>query len=392
MKKKILFVIDSLNCGGAEKSLISLLNLINYEEYDVDLQLYSPNGMFKNLVPNEVNILPNLQYYDFINLPFRRQICTFRFDRIVSKIKFSFNIRNNKENSHGAQLFWKNCRNVIDDLEKEYDVAIAYNQGFSTYFVAEKVRANKKLAWVNVNYVDAGYNPKIDIKFYNKFNNIVAVSKGVYEILIDCFPQYRKKINIIYDINNAKLIEKMAKSKNVYEDIDKCIVKIVTVGRLVYQKGYEFALEACNILSEKNIDFKWYALGEGNERSNIEKYVSENNLEDKFILIGAVENPYPYIKDADVYVQTSRFEGFGLAIAEARILNTPVVTTNFDVVYNQMIHGKNGLIVNMDGGDIAQGIMKIIHDEELRNSIIEYLHNEKKGNIEEINKFYKIIK
>lgn len=392
MKKKILFVIDSLECGGAEKSLVSLLNLIDYDKYDVDLQLYNPNGMFKNLVPKEVNILSNLPYYDFTTLPFIKQICTLKFNKLISRIKFSYATRwYNKEKLHGSQLFWKNCGKHIEGLNKEYDIAIAYNQGFSTYFVAEKVKAKKKLAWVNVNYIDAGYNPKIDMEIYEKFDNIVAVSQGVYEILCDCFSRFKNKINIIYDINNAKLIEKMSKEKKVYNDIDEDVIKIVTVGRLVYQKGYDYAMKACKILTERNINFKWYVLGEGNERKNIEKYISENNLEERFILIGAVDNPYPYIKNADIYVQTSRFEGFGLAIAEARILNVPIVTTNFDVVYNQMINGKNGLVVNMSAEDIAEGIIKIIQDKELKNDIIQYLKSEKKGNIEEINKFYKII-
>lgn len=392
MKKKILFVIDSLGCGGAEKSLVSLLSLLDYDKYEVDLQMYNPDGMFKKLVPKEVNILSNLKFYDFINLPFYKQICSFKFNKLISKLKFSYYVRNNKENLHGAQLFWKACGNAIDVLENKYDIAIAYNQGFSTYFVAEKVNANKKLAWVNTDYIKAGYDANIDRKFYEKFNNIVAVSDGGKEVLENCFTEFKQKIVVINDINNAELIEKMADQKNVFSDIDESVVKIVTVGRLVPSKGYDLAIDACKILSKnKKFKFKWYVLGDGSERSNIEKSILDNNLQDKFILLGAVDNPYPYIKNADVYVQTSRFEGFGLAIAEARILNTPVVTTNFDVVYNQMINEKNGLVVDMNSESIANGIINFITNKQLKNNVIKYLFNEKKGNIEDLQKFHELI-
>lgn len=110
-----------------------------------------------------------------------------------------------------------------------------------------------------------------------------------------------------------------------------------------------------------------------------------------FILLGVKSNPYPFIKNADIYVQTSKFEGFGLAIAEARLLNVPVVTTRFDAVYNQMVEGKNGLVVDMNGDAVYRGILKLINDHELRERIITYLKNEKKGNIEELEKFYQLI-
>lgn len=391
MKKNVLFVIDSLNCGGAEKSLISLLSLIDYDKYDVDLQLYNPTGMFKKLVPNEVEILPNIDFYDFCTMSLNRQLCSLKFNKIISKIKYSYYVRNNKEELHGAQLFWKNCSKCIGKLEKKYDIAIAYNQGFSTYFVGEKVNADKKLAWVNVNYINAAYNPKLDIKYYNNFDKIVAVSKRVEDILIECFPQYENKIDVMYDINNAELIKKMSDEFDVYTDIEKDKIKLVTVGRLVHQKGYDIALEACKTLVNHGMKFEWNILGDGNEMKSIEAYIKQNNLGDYFKLLGTVENPYPYIKNSDIYVQTSKSEGFGLAIAEARILNIPIVTTNFDAVYNQMIEEKNGLVVDMDGKSVADGISRLIYNRKLRKDIINYLKKEKKGNIDELNKFYSLV-
>lgn len=168
-------------------------------------------------------------------------------------------------------------------------------------------------------------------------------------------------------------------------------IRILTIGRIAQGKRYDIAVDACKILKEKGINFRWYVLGDGDLRPEIEKQIQSNNLQDIFILLGVKPNPYPYIKDCNIYVQTSEFEGFGLAIAEARMLNKPVVTTEFDAVYNQMVQNKNGLVVGIDSKSVADGILKIIDNKELADSIVEYLKTEKKGNIEEINKFYELI-
>nr|WP_249316976.1 glycosyltransferase [Bacillus sp. FJAT-50079] len=182
----------------------------------------------------------------------------------------------------------------------------------------------------------------------------------------------------------------MANIGRSYEDNFEGI-RILTIGRLAHQKGYDIAVDACKKLKSKGIKFKWYALGKGPLEDDIKAKIKENNLIDDFILLGVKANPYPYIRDANIYVQTSRFEGFGLAIAEARMLNIPVVTTRFDAVYNQMLEGKNGIVVDMDAEAVCEGILKLINDSNLRKNIIEYLQSEKKGNVEEIEKFYQLI-
>ena len=168
-------------------------------------------------------------------------------------------------------------------------------------------------------------------------------------------------------------------------------IRILTIGRIAQGKRYDIAVDACKILKEKGINFRWYVLGDGDLRPEIEKQIQRNNLQDIFILLGVKPNPYPYIKDCNIYVQTSEFEGFGLAIAEARMLNIPVVTTEFDAVYNQMIQGKNGLVVKQDPFAVAEAIELLLNDKDLYQEIQEFQKNEKKGNLEEIEKFYKII-
>ena len=394
-KESILFVIDSLHCAGAEKSLTTLLSLLNYSKYDVDLQLFGYGGALEELVPKEVNILKPMEYIKFSSLSTKNAVIkslkNMNFKMLSSRLKFSLAIRkDNYSNAQKARVYWQKVSNVIENNNKEYDIAISYAQGVPTFYVAEKVCAKKKLAWVNVSYKLEDEDRAFQEQFYDKYNKIVAVSDSAKNIFLETFPKYTDKLEIIYDINDADFIKKMSDQGQSYND-NYTGLRILTIGRLDNQKGYDMALEACKILKEKGIEFKWYSLGIGPLKEEIEKYINENNLENNFKLLGVKSNPYPFIKDCDIYVQTSRFEGFGIAIAEARMLNKPVVTTRFDAVYNQMKDRKNGLVVDMNSQGIVNGILELINNKELTNEIISYLKTEKKGNTEELEKFYKLI-
>ncbi len=395
MKKNLLFVIDSLDCAGAEKSLVTLLSLLDYSQYSVDLILFGHGGALQELVPRGVNILEPLKYSKFSGLNLKEAVMysikNSDLKVLAARIKYSIGIRKKKySNAQKARFFWESVSDVIENNPKTYDIAISYAQGVPTFYVAEKIKAKKKYAWVNVSYRLNEKEKEFQEKYYDQYDKIVAVSDSTKEILLETFPNYSEQIEVIYDINNPKFISNMANIGNSYED-DFDGIRILTIGRLANQKGYDFALEACKKLKEKGIKFRWYALGKGPLKEEIEAVIKENNLSEHFILLGVKANPYAYIRDSDIYVQTSKFEGFGLAIAEARMLNIPVVTTRFDAAYNQMVEGKNGLVVDMEADAVCEGILKLINDNDLRNEIIEYLHSEKKGNVEEIEKFYHLI-
>ncbi|MGP4106333.1 glycosyltransferase [Virgibacillus sp. L01] len=395
MRKKILFSIDSLDCAGAEKSLVTLLSLIDYSRYSVDLMLFAHGTVLEKLVPKEVNILKPLRYTEFSNLSLKEAIFVTLKDKdlllLLSRLKYSYELRkNNNSNIQKARLFWESVSNVVETNSKEYDIAISYAQGVPSFYIAEKVKAKKKFTWVNVSYRLDEREREFQKNFYDHYDKIVAVSDSTKEIFSQNFPGISEKMQVIYDINNPHFISRMADIGKSYEDSFNGI-KILTIGRLARQKGYEIALEACKKMKDNNVNFRWYVLGKGPLEEEIKQNIKENNLTHNFVLLGVKANPYPFIKNADIYVQTSKFEGFGLAIAEARMLNIPVVTTRFDAVYNQMVHKKNGLVVDMNADAVYEGITELINNKELRESIVQYLYSEKKGNIEEITNFYKLI-
>ena len=395
MKQKLLFVIESLNCAGAEKSLTTLLNLIDYSKYKVDLQLFSITGEF--LVPKEVNILSQLEYFEFcrksMSSCIKKIYSINTIKKVLSRICYSVKLRIKKgNNSDKAVMFWSACKGRFEKSSKQYDVAIAYAQGTPTFYVADKVNAKKKIAWVNTVYRPEGKTKKYNITKYKEFETINCVSDAVADLFRKDFPEFENQISVIYDIMDKDFILKMANMKSdVKKDMQKAKYELLTIGRLDPNKGYDLAIEAAKILKERQIDFCWYVLGKGEEYDKINEAIKYNNLEKNFILLGVRSNPYPYILQSDIYIQTSRFEGFGLAIAEARMLNIPVISTNFEAVYHQIVHEQNGLITDMDGKDIADAIIKLVNDHELYNKIVSNLEKEEKGNSSELNKFYALL-
>lgn len=387
MKKKLLFVIESLRAAGAEKSLITFLSVLDYSRFEVDLQLFSYGGEFERYIPKEVNLLPPFKYVQYLEKPVFSNI-----RMLIARIGYSASIRfGDLSIKSKARKYWKHISPCIEMNPKQYDVAIAYGQCQPTFYICDKVIATKKIGWVNCIYHLEGFEKKYQYKFYKSLNKIVLVSDAAYNHFLTVYPDLCKKMTIIFDMMDKSTIEHLSLEKKSFKDNYNGI-RLLTVARLDKRdKGYDISLEACKILRDRGIAFKWYAIGRGSYKEEMEKYIAENHLEDTFILLGTTPNPYPYIKDATLYVQTSRHEGYGLSIAEARILNTPVVTTEYDAVYNQMVQGKNGLVVPQDPVAVADAVEKLLSDKALYQSIVAYQQLEKKGNSEEIEKFYKLI-
>ncbi|EOU1715352.1 glycosyltransferase [Clostridium perfringens] len=388
--KDILFVIDSLTCGGAEKSLISLLNNIDYSIYNVDLLLIRRGGEFEKFLPKEVNLLEVPNYFKFLSREYT--------GTIQSKIKYTFyrckttlNLKINnikRESIHSEQIVYNSIKKILKPIDKKYNVAVAYSQGFPTYFVSEKVKANKKLAWINCNYIKTKYDKDLDNKFYNNIDKIIVVSKFIYESMARMKYGYRDKMKIILDIIDPKLIINMSlEEAKELKNIDK--FKILTVGRLAKVKGYDLVIKTVNLLKLNNFDFKWFIIGEGLERNKIEELIKIYKLENEVTLLGSKSNPYKYMKRCDLYVQTSRKEGFGLTVMEAKILKKVVVATNFDTV-NELLSDKvDGIIVEKDENSIYKAIKQLINNDTYYNEIKSNVEKLTPYNsINEINKFY----
>lgn len=396
MKKNILFVMPSLSAGGGEKSLVNLLSQINYGLYNVDLFLLNQEGIFMEYLPKEVQILPLPESYRLFSLPLFKSIGKFLFRGKVSlaysRMMYSIRNRNLKNIAKREQYNWKYIAKAFNKLDKKYDVAIGFLEKTSTYFCVDKVEASQKIGWIHIDYDKLGMDPHFDISYFRKLHHIMTVSEECATILKERFPSESRKIGVMYNIVSPKMIYQMAHqiNRNVYEKKDDEIM-ILSIGRLHYQKNFELAIEACKKLRELGYNIKWNIIGEGDEREKLTKLIKVNNLEDHFKLLGLRSNPYPYIQQADIYVQTSRFEGKSIAIDEAKILNKPIIVTNYSTAKDQITHGEDGLIVEMKPDAVAAGIIELSNNAELRKRISDNLAQLNLGTEEEINKLYQLI-
>lgn len=392
--KKILFVINSLTIGGSEKSLVSILNILDYDKYDIDLLMLKRGEVFEKYVPNKVNILDIPKYYEFLGNK-KIKISPFKkMKYIYCRIKCSIQLRTNrykKQVINNQQIFYKNQKNILEKLDKRYDVAIAYAQGFPTYLVADKINASKKIAWINCDYTATLYDKKMDEGFYDKFNKIIAVSENGKQSIINVNKKYEKKIEVIRDIVDSKLIRKMSKEK--IKKFDKKYINILTVARLVITyKGYDILIKTAKLLKKNNYKFKWYVIGDGPDKKEIEKLIKHYNLSNEIILLGSKSNPYPYMKECDIYVQTSRKEGFGLTVIEAKTLKKPIVCTNFNSAKEIINNNIDGLIVNIDHISIFEGIKKYIKDTEFKRKVQSNLNKLNECSLSnDINKIKRLI-
>src|SRR5690554_3704704 len=390
-RKKLLFVNESLTLAGGEKSLIALLNNLDPALYDIDLQLFRYGEELDVFIPEYVNVLPPFDYAWYASNSWKQNLITAMKGKdwqfLKSKLSYSINIRKGAFNHpEKAQLYWEAVSRSIPESQEHYDIAIAYAQGIPTFYVIDKVVAKKKVSWLNAKPNFSPKNKVFQKPYYEKYDAIVPVSEVTYDQIKSEFPNMEGKLKVLNDIIDYKSIIKMADMKTV--DFESDVFNILTVARLNYKsKRYDIALEACKILKDKEIKFHWYALGEGDYRQEMEKFIRNNDLQSHFTLLGTTANPYPYFKAADLYVQTSALESYGISIAEARLLNTPIVTTRFDTVYMQMVDEKNGLITDLNAEAVASAIIRMMEDKNLYNSIVEYLKQEPKINTETVDRF-----
>jgi len=394
LKKKVLFIIPSLNAGGAEKSLVNLLNHFDYEKYEVDLFIFCRGGIFEQFLPKDINIIEYNKDYINFSLGLKSALINFIKDRkgtlIINRLLFSMTNKIRKDKRNIDQYNWKFLSKSLKSIDKKYDVAIGFLEKTSIYFCIDKVNANKKIGFIHNDYRELGLNPKIDEKYFEKLDNIFTVSENCLNILKDEFQNEKDKFGIMRNVVSVSMINKMATTNESVYKKDKEQI-LISIGRLHEQKGFDIAIETCKKLIDKGYDIKWYVIGEGEEREALKKLIAKNNLEDKFILLGIKSNPYPFIKQADIYVQPSRYEGKSIALDEAKILKKPIIITNYTTAKDQIENGKNGLIVETNANSLEEGIEILINHKSIRYKFIKNLSLSNFGTESEIKKLYEII-
>lgn len=331
-KNKILFVMESLRIGGAEKSLLTILSMFDYDRFDVDLLLFRHNGEFMPFLPSEVNLLPEDIVFQCFDRNRKKSPVEYAkkgmFGRAVHAAAYLAKVFLSRITRSSLYIGWKHQKHFFIPPTDSYDVAIAFLERRTIYYVADLINADKKIGFIHNDYSVYPYDEKEDMRCFNEFDWIAAVSEHCKDVLCEKFPMYTDKFTVIKNMVSRKLIREMSEEPILNFKKEPNTMYLVSVGRLTPQKGFDNAIEICSKLINEGQNVKWYIVGEGEQRQELEKKISENNLENNFILVGADVNPYRWMKMCDVYVQPSRFEGFGITVAEAKAMNKKIVAAH----------------------------------------------------------------
>jgi glycosyltransferase involved in cell wall biosynthesis len=392
MKQQLLFVLPSLEAGGGEKSLVTLLNCINYEQYDVDLVLFAPKGIFLKQLPKNVKLLYLNDDYKTFTSRLSFAIVSFlkqgKLGLAFSRLLYTFKSNIIKNKGKAEQYSWKHLKQSIVTSSKVYDAAIGFLEKSSIYFVVDCVKAKKKIGFIHNDYMKLDLDASFDLPCFEKLNTIATVSKQCVMVLKEVFPTQKDKVQLLYNIVSAKLIHQMAEESVT---IDTTKPSLLSIGRLHPQKGFDIAVEAAALLKKQGLNFVWYIIGEGAERTVLEQVITKHGIEQHVVLLGIKENPYPYIKQTTIFVQPSRYEGKSIALDEAKLLHKPIVVTNFTTAKDQIDHFINGIICEMNAESLANTLADLLQNETLQRELSLALSKESFGSEDEIHTFYKLI-
>ncbi len=387
-----------MEVGGAEKALLGLLETIDKTKYNVDLFLMRHEGELLKYIPKGITLLNEKIEYSSLAVPItkvlKKKELRVAFGRLCGKIKAQKRVRELKlsedndvalEYSHKYTLF---AMPMIS--EKEYDFAISFLTPH--YFVAERVVAKKKIAWIHTDYSVVEVDKKSQFEMWDKYDMIASISEQVTISFLQQFPDLKNKVQLIENIIPTKYMKRMAEkliSKNEMPIGENII--LLSIGRYCMAKNFDNIPNICKLLRDKGLPIKWYIIGYGGKEKLIKEKIVEEEMQEYVVLLGKKENPYPYIKKCDIYIQPSRYEGKCVSVIEAQILNKPVVITNYATSESQLKDGVDGIIVPMDNNGCAQGIYQVIINKKLQEKLIDNTKRKDYSNAKEIEKIYRLI-
>lgn len=365
-KKKLLIVSGGMDIGGIERSLLGLLGELDYDKYEVDLQLHSVSGELLHLVDKRCRILPEIPQCAIMTQPISEALKKYPLIGI-SRLFYRFRTLKKFGASDASAFemlsaYWKSCVRFMPAQKKQYDAAISFM--WPHEYVAKKVNAKKKIAWIHTDYTVADMDFEKDAKTWDMFDAIAGVSDEVCTAFKKEYPSINSdKIVTIENILSPVFVRAQSEAEKAKE-IDKNCKAVLSVGRFCHQKAFELIAQYCRIMLDKGLKFKWYLIGYGNDEELIRSEIKKYNVEDTLIILGKKTNPYPYMAACDIYAQPSRYEGKAVTVREAQILGKPVLITDFETAPSQVKNGFDGVICAMQPDEIADTVINLLNDKD----------------------------
>ncbi len=390
MKKKVLIIGITMAAAGSEKAFLSFAShAIDYKNYEVDLLLAKKEGDFLDRIPDEIRVLemgetggiflldrknaPGLIWKHFLSKN------PFRIISLLPYILRRFIAKSSDQKTFAAHRMWLEMMKTMPIMDQEYDVALAYWGDRTMFYMIDKVKAKKKIAWLHFDY---GKPPREDALYETYFgacDRVITVSSEIERSLKKALPSIASKVMTAENIMDAEDILRLAgKSADFGDDFSG--IRILSIGRISEQKGYDLAVPAVARLVKEGYPIKWYIIGKGSkddERALAEQ-IRMCGAEHTVTVLGIRKNPYPYIKSADIYMQPSRHEGKPIAVEEAKILCKPILVTDYTSAAEQLENGLFGKIAEISEEGIYRGLKELLEHEEIRKQFSLRLQNQER--------------
>ena len=399
MNKRIFIAIHYMEIGGAERSLLGLLNAIDTTHNDIDLFVYQHIGEFMPLIPMDTNLVPEIRRYAAIEKPMIKVLMQGHIDIVLARLIAKYNFKRyfkKHELQDGFSVFQyvaNTTTPLLPSLKElgEYDLAISFLTPHN--IVKDKVSAKKKLAWIHTDYSTVQVNAPLELPVWESYDFIASISDSVTIAFLTTFPSLKDKIVLIENILSSLFVREQALLNDVGNEIpnEEGVVKLLSVGRFSIAKNFDNVPSICKFLVDAGVNIKWYIVGYGGDELLIKRNIAQTGMQERVILLGKKSNPYPYIKACDFYVQPSRYEGKAVTVREAQMLYKPVVITDFPTAPSQLTDGVDGVIIPMDNKGAAEGLVRFIRNKNLQEHIVARLHTRDYGNEGEVEKIYKLM-
>lgn len=361
--KKVLFILPAVRSGGSATSMLNLLGLLKERGYEADLFLFQREGCFLERAERVAHVLPEEKIISSVMCP-KKQLKSKGLISLLIRMTFVLcHIICGKEKA--VELFF---RASAKKHSEKYDTVIAYQESLSTDY-AQYIECKKRIAWVHSDYhrFAIGKSVEQEQKLYNQYDEIVCVSQVSQNSMLENLHLSASHVHLIYNTIPREFI--INQSKEEVEFLIKRTYTFISMGRFTSEKGFDRAIEVAFRLKNEGVDFIWYIIGDGEDFATIKDRIVEKKLEDYLLLLGLKSNPFPYIRQADCFVMTSRCEAQPMVINEALTLDIPVISTRFSSVEEVIKDGVTGFINDNDEDGIYSGILRYISDDDARNKI-----------------------
>lgn len=396
--KRVLFFSHGMELGGAERALLGLLEHIDYSRFQVELFLMHHEGDLLSDVPMQVKLLPELPQYASLAVPMgdviRKRQLRVAVGRALGKVLAKRRVKQLSllaDNGVALEYSHKYTLAAVPHVGNgEYDLAVSFLTPH--YFVANRVKAKKKVAWIHTDYSKVAVDVASEVKMWSAYDAIVSISDDVTRTFAQIFPTLKDRIicigNMLPAGSIARQMDAMDVSSEMQEDGS---IKLLSIGRFCTAKNFDEVPDICRRLLESGLNVRWYLIGYGGDEPLIRQRIAEAGMQEHVVILGKKSNPYPYIKACDLYVQPSRYEGKCVTVREAQMLGRPVVITNYATAPSQLEDGVDGVVVPMDNAGCAEGIAQLLRDPQRMEMLSRNCRARDYSNAAEVEKLYKLM-